>query len=65
MLDGAVQGPDAIRAVIGGVRELYDRQDFNFAGPFGDNGFIEDYTAEVHGTHQRVPGGSEQSGARR
>ena len=49
MLDGALQGPDAIRAVIGGVRELYDRQDFNFAGPWGDNGFIEDYTAEVHG----------------
>jgi hypothetical protein len=49
MLDGAVQGADAIRAVIGGVRELYDRQDFNFAGPWGDNGFIEDYTAEVQG----------------
>ena len=49
MLDGALQGPDAIRAVIGGVRELYDRQDFNFAGPWGDNGFIEDYTAEVRG----------------
>ncbi len=38
-----------IRAVIGGVRELYDRQDFNFAGPWGDHGFIEDYTAEVRG----------------
>ena len=49
MLDGALQGPDAIRAVIGGVRELYDRQDFNFAGPWGDNGFIEDYTAQVGG----------------
>jgi hypothetical protein len=49
MLNGAVQGADAIRAVIGGVRELYDRQDFNFAGPWGDNGFIEDYTAEVGG----------------
>ena len=49
MLDGAVQGADAIRAVIGGVRQLYDRQDFNFAGPWGDNSFIEDYTAEVHG----------------
>jgi hypothetical protein len=49
MLDGAVEGADAIRAVIGGVRELYDRQDFNFAGPCGDNGFIEDYTADVHG----------------
>ena len=50
LLDGALQGPDAIRAAIGGVRQLYDRQDFNFAGPWGDNGFIEDYTAEVHGT---------------
>jgi hypothetical protein len=50
MLDGAVQGADAIRTIIGGVRELYDRQDFSFAGPFGDNGFIEDYTAQVRGT---------------
>jgi hypothetical protein len=49
LLDGAVQGADAIRAVIGGVRQLYDRQDFNFAGPSGDNNFIEDYTAEVGG----------------
>ncbi len=39
----------SVRAVIGGVRELYERQDFNFAGPWGDNGFIEDYTAEVRG----------------
>ena len=49
MLDGALQGADVIRAVIGGVRELYDRQDFNFAGPCGHDGFIEDYTAEVGG----------------
>jgi hypothetical protein len=31
-------------------RPLYERQDFNFAGPWGDNGFIEDYTAEVGGS---------------
>jgi hypothetical protein len=31
------------------ARQLYDRQDFNFAGPWGDNSFIEDYTAEVRG----------------
>jgi hypothetical protein len=49
MLDGAVQGADAVRALVGGARKLYDRQDFNFAGPFGDNGFIEDYTTEVRG----------------
>jgi hypothetical protein len=49
MLDGALQGADVIRAVIGSVRELYDRQEFSFAGPCGDNGFIEDYTAAVGG----------------
>jgi hypothetical protein len=42
LLDGAVQGAEAVRAVIRSVRELYDRQDFNFTGPWGDNSFIED-----------------------
>jgi hypothetical protein len=50
LLDGAVQGADAVRTVIGGARQLYDRQDFNFVGPWGVNSFIEDYTAEVRGT---------------
>jgi hypothetical protein len=49
LLDGAVQGADAVKAVIGDARELYDRQDFKFVGPWGDNSFIEDYTAEVRG----------------
>jgi hypothetical protein len=50
ILDGAVQGADAVRAVIAGARQLYDRQDFHFVGPWGNNSFIEDYTAEVQGT---------------
>jgi hypothetical protein len=45
----AVAPPGEVRAVIGGVRQLHERQDFNFAGPWGDNGFIEDYNAEIHG----------------
>ena len=45
----AVQGADAVRALVGGARQLYDRQDFNFAGACGENGFIEDYTTEVRG----------------
>jgi len=49
LLDGAVQGADAVRALVGVARKLYDRQDFNFAGPWGDKSFIEDYTAEVGG----------------
>lgn len=49
MLDGAVQGADAVRSVVLTIRSLYDRQEFKFVGPYGDNGWIEDYVAEVHG----------------
>jgi hypothetical protein len=49
MLDGAVQGADAVRALIGGARQLYDRQDITYAGPWGDVGFIEEYTTEIRG----------------
>ena len=49
LLDGAAQGAEAVRTIVVTIRTLYDRQDFNFAGPYGDNGFLEDYTAQVHG----------------
>ena len=49
LLDGAVQGPDAVRTIIGTIRTLYDGQKFNYAGPWGDNSFLEDYTAQVRG----------------
>ena len=49
MLDGVVQGAEAVRSVVLTIRSFYDRQEFKFAGPYGDNGFLEDYVAEVHG----------------
>ena len=49
MMDGAVQGADAVRSVLVYIRSLYDRQEFHFAGPYGENGFLEDYTAWVGG----------------
>ena len=49
LLDGAVQGVEAVRTVIVAIRALYDRQEFNFAGPCGDDGFLEDYIAQVRG----------------
>ena len=34
MLDGAVQGADAVRSIVVGIRELYgDSQEFHFAAP--------------------------------
>ena len=49
MLDGVVEGADAVRSVVLTIRSLYEHQEFTFAGPYGDNGFLEDYTAKVNG----------------
>jgi hypothetical protein len=48
MLDGAVQGAEAVRAVVTGIRSFYDVQSHKFAGPYS-GGFLEDYVAEVRG----------------
>jgi hypothetical protein len=49
MMDGFVRGSDTVRSVIVAIRELYDYQNFNSVGPYGENGWIEDYTAGVRG----------------
>ena len=48
-MDGAAQGAQAVRSIVVTVRSLYDRQEHKFAGPCGDNGFLEDYIAQVRG----------------
>jgi len=49
MLNGVVQGADAVRSVVLTIRSLYEDQEFKFAGPYGDNGFLEHYVAKVNG----------------
>src|SRR6478609_4974894 len=49
LLDGAAQGAEAVRTIVGTIRTLYEHQEFNFAGPYGEDGWIEDYTAQVRG----------------
>ena len=49
LLDGAALGPEAVRTIVGAIRTLYDHQAFNFAGAWGNNGWLEDYTAHVRG----------------
>ena len=39
MLDGAVQGAEAVRLVVLTIRSLYDRREHKFAGPYSSNGF--------------------------
>jgi hypothetical protein len=48
LLEGAVQGAEAVRSVVVAIRSLYDRQEHKFAGPCGSD-FLEDYVAEARG----------------
>ena len=49
LLDGAAQGPEAVRTIVGAIRTFYEHQEFNFTGRYGDDGFLEDYIARVDG----------------
>jgi hypothetical protein len=49
VMNGIAEGPEAIRTIIGFARTLYDYQEFNYVGPYGDAGFVEDYTSMVRG----------------
>jgi len=49
VMDGVAQGPEAVRAILSFARTLYDFQEFNYYGPYGESGFVEDYTSVVRG----------------
>ncbi|WP_144418319.1 hypothetical protein [Mycobacterium sp. EPa45] len=49
-MDGTAHGAADVRSIVVTAKELYDNQQFSYAGPFGDNeGFLEIYTTEVRG----------------
>ena len=49
VMNGVVRGAEAVRTLLGYARTLYEYQEFNFAGEYDDNGFLEDYTSRVAG----------------
>ena len=51
-MNGVAQGAEAVRSLVTSIRALYYAQEFTFAGPYGENGFLEDYTAQVRGGEQ-------------
>jgi hypothetical protein len=46
-MDGTAHGADDVRSILTSARQLYDAQEFNYAGPCGEDGFLEDYTSAV------------------
>ena len=49
VMNGVAVGPEAVRAILGFARTLYDYQEFNVIGRYGENDFVEDYVATVRG----------------
>ena len=48
-MDGAAHGAEDVRSILVSARELYEHQEFNYAGPCGENSFLEDYSSLVRG----------------
>jgi hypothetical protein len=48
-MDGTAQGADDVRAILVSAREVYEQQEFNYAGPCGESSFLEDYSSYVRG----------------
>jgi hypothetical protein len=42
-------GPAAVRAILSFARTLYDYQEFNAIGRYGESNFVEDYVATFRG----------------
>ncbi|MEU3183161.1 hypothetical protein ABZ707_02950 [Streptomyces sp. NPDC006923] len=49
VMNGVAKGPEAVRSILSFARTLYDYQEFNVIGRYGESGFVEDYVATVRG----------------
>jgi hypothetical protein len=48
VMNGIATGPQAVLAILSFARTLYDYQEFNVIGQYGESDFVEDYVATVH-----------------
>jgi hypothetical protein len=56
-MNGVVQGAAAVRSIVSYIRTLYDSQEFHFAGPYGDDGFLERRPADMRVLRRCCPCG--------
>ena len=53
-MDGSAHGAADVRSIVVTAKELYDNQQFSYAGPGGDHSFLEVYTTDIRGVSTRV-----------
>jgi len=53
-MQGVLHGAEAVRSLVLDARKIYENQEFQFTGDYGENGFLEEYTCEIKGEPTRV-----------
>jgi hypothetical protein len=53
LLNGLVRGKEAVQSIGTCIKKTYDRQEFEFAGFYNGNIFLESYTGWFHDTSVR------------
>jgi hypothetical protein len=53
-MQGILHGADAVRTLVLDARKVYENQEFQFTGDYGENGFLEEYTCKIKGEPTRV-----------
>lgn len=48
-MQGIVHGAENVRRVVLDARKLYENQEFQFTGDYGEKSFIEEYTCRIQG----------------
>ena len=48
-MQGVLHGAEAVRKLVTDARELYQHQEFDFTGNYGEKGFLEEYTCHIQG----------------
>ena len=48
-IEGTLHGAEEVRKLVLDARQLYEQQEFQFTGDYGDKGFIEEYTCLIQG----------------
>ena len=52
-MEGVIQGAEWVHKVVTDARVVYQNQQVQFTGDYGENGFLEEYTCDIdgHPTH--------------
>jgi hypothetical protein len=48
-MQGVLHGADCVHKLVTDARKIYENQQFQFTGNYGEDGFIEEYTCRIQG----------------